>query len=539
MRAHESQSSGLQPKADASQANPFAPRPFETTFPGQQIAVSKIQLFSNQSHQRGLIEPAVAPTFQAQPQSKKVEIDWNRVNTYPEGQPPPISSVAQAQLNNAEANTIQRFAVEDVTRTSFSLEALSDFSYGELNESFRVLKNHIESLDPSGSEYAAAQNNLYTIRAALAQQDLNRAGSDVDMQQAVTAELIDFTRQQLETYPTLVQAFIQQTSPADPAEKVRILGEVSAKTARMEFLLGTIYHRGGSWESSSNRGYMVDQYTGKKGKQEGYQWCSRFATTVLAMASGKSSLQARSGYRIANPEDFSNTLDYDTDQGGAFVGTSSSRNASANSSSRAHNPWASLKQTLTQIETGTITDQTKEEAVDSFFENNIRPQAGDIMVLRRSSSNTNSFSQKFQSHTTMIEKLSGYTLHTIEGNKGDRVTGRTFDLTDPGDVEEIVFISRSSLNSFTTTEGETQTNSSSSADEATNENEADASEATSNQSGHAADQITEYDLVQPLDHINQLLEGIAAQEGVIQNTSGSGENTVASLAQDGGGNSVE
>ena len=39
--------------------------------------------------------------------------------------------------------------------------------------------------------------------------------------------------------------------------------QAAAAVARMEYLLGTTLHRGGSWESNENHGPMVDDYGGE------------------------------------------------------------------------------------------------------------------------------------------------------------------------------------------------------------------------------------------------------------------------------------
>jgi hypothetical protein len=71
------------------------------------------------------------------------------------------------------------------------------------------------------------------------------------------------------------------------------------------------------------------------------------------------------------------------------------------------------------------------------------------MIVKRSTNKTaNSFTDKGYSHTTMVERLDGHKIYTIEGNAGNRVQGRVYDLMDPDDSGKIVYISRLSLNNF-------------------------------------------------------------------------------------------
>ncbi len=210
-----------------------------------------------------------------------------------------------------------------------------------------------------------------------------------------------------------------------------MLGRVSAAVARVEFLLGTIYHQGGRWERSSNRGFMVDFYTDRTP----WAWCSRFATTILAQITGRRSLLAFSGYKIANPGRWNIDLDYDQAQGGAFVGMRRSRRASPDPRSRNYSPWAELRQTLRNFARGRAPGQTKEQAAQAFLQNHVQPQAGDILVVTRGG-RRNSFSGG-SSHTGMIERVEGFKIYTIEGNTGrgsNRVIGGVYDLTSIVDV---------------------------------------------------------------------------------------------------------
>ncbi|MEL7119946.1 MAG: hypothetical protein AAFO07_10905 [Bacteroidota bacterium] len=396
---------------------------------------------------------------------------------------------------------IQRVSTEELTTTSFGADDLASNTDDDLVNFYFILDEYKETLSPSDAEYQQISNKIFTVRAEISNRQITNAGADVNLRQSISAELIDYTRALIDVYPTKITDFAHQAD-LGTAEKVRIVGAVAAAVANMEVLLGTIHYDGGDWEPPStsdtqgsgtygnnrNRGYMVDNYTGKSGNQSGIDWCSRFATTALASISGNNSLLASSGYKIANPGEFDGIdIDYDNAQGGAFVGTNRSRNANANSASGNYNTWANLRQTLSNIDNGTDTSQTKNQVVDNFFSTEIQPQAGDIVILRRGSANQNSFSnddpdtssnEAFQSHTTMVDRLEGRTIHIIEGNHGNRAQQtRSFDLTDPSDVEEIVYIARPSLTNY-----------------------------MGNSSYESTTSYTEADLLDPINHINTQLE---------------------------------
>ncbi|PYF98925.1 hypothetical protein SAMN05216184_11064 [Georgenia satyanarayanai] len=316
----------------------------------------------------------------------------------------------------------------------------------------------------------------------------------------VVEALVTWSREQLDVYPDLVQRFRRQQQP-DVAEKVRILGQAAAGVARMEFLLGAMLHRGGSWETSgSNAGPMVDDYTGGGSAA----WCTRFATSALAAIRGDS-VAAASGYKVANPTEFTG-IDIETDaaHGGQLVGTHRSRSSTATD-----NPFVELRETLEGISAGTVTDRTAQQAAEAFLRDRVRPQAGDILVTRRGSANPNSFAAGSLSHTLMVESLSGTRISLVEGNASsatDRVHGRVLDLTVVDDVEEILFISRPSLGSGVSDTEEAQIGTV----------EAD-----------AADRVDEADILQPIQDLNILLEELARSEGDV--TEGAPGGTVAEV----------
>jgi hypothetical protein len=411
--------------------------------------------------------------------------------------------------------------IHELKTTCVTREFPKKLSNDELAQGIQALTAHLQTLQTSDSMYQAAADNLQTLQSEVTYRqreqtmtghlnDVTGAGNNNADHNRETDELIAYARSQLDTYPPMVDTFVRQATP-DVNEKVRVLGEVSALAARMEFFLGSIYHRGSDdWEVNAagahteNRGHMVDYYTGGND----IQWCSRFATTARAKVLGSNDLLAASGYKIANPHtnDWDIDLDYSAQYGGDFAGMRSGANATAG-----NNPWAALRQRLTQINgDASIADkpQAKAEAVDNFFNTHIRPQPGDMMIVRRGAANKNSFTGTSNSHTTMVECLDGYQLSTVEGNSGSRVTGHVFDLTNPADVEEIIYVARPSLATGRTAAQEAQIGAGVPAGTAI---------------------VGEQQLLEPLQQMNEMLERFAANAGYVNNIPAGGNNSVANL----------
>lgn len=426
-------------------------------------------------------------------------------------------ALARLVQRSAVPLSLQRFTDRQLLQVCLAEHAITGLSDDELAEARADVRQLLPTLQPGSADHLTALDNQRSLdrehahRARRAGFEAHardvRGADDRPAHQREARELVEYARSQLDTYPDLYDRYLRQDTP-DATEKVRVLGVAAAAAARMEFLLGSIYHQGRTaWEvdaagtATSNRGAMVDDYTGGSSME----WCTRFATTALRRVRGSESLLASSGYKVANPDEFASVdLDYDAARGGAFLGTNRSRSATAS-----NNPWAGLRETLESIEAGRTTDQTSEEAVAHFFENQVRPQPGDLLILRRGSASPNSFSSKFQTHTTMVESLSGTRISTVEGNtrpagssgRSDRAAGRVLDLTDPGDVEEIVFLSRPSLTSGVRA-----------ADEAT----------IGSVPTPPGEAVTEVDLVDPIRHMNELLEGFARDQGWVNAASETG-----------------
>ena len=134
-------------------------------------------------------------------------------------------------------------------------------------------------------------------------------------------------REQVATYPDLIDTFIHQPLPTD-AEKVATIGKVTAAVARMEWLLGTLYYGGtgkkdtwervwngdkGKWKKKTNRGEFADYYRKEK---DGSAWCTKFATTIYAKVTGANAIVG-SGAKIGWEK---RDLNFDESAGGDIVG---------------------------------------------------------------------------------------------------------------------------------------------------------------------------------------------------------------------------
>lgn len=372
---------------------------------------------------------------------------------------------------------------------------------------------------PRTLEAVSIAQQQETLRGHL--RDVRSEGTEEDRRKKVK-ELIAFAQSKVATYPERVDNFIQQPVPSTD-EKVRILGRVAATAARLNFLTGVIFIGGSAerhkWEPrGKNRGYLPNRYNAK-----GRAWCTRFATKVRASAVGGD--DTSSGFRLANPDQFPNDFStegprYDEASGGALVGARFPRSARENPA------WNDLRTSLEQIEgDGSLPDEKKEEkkkeTLDSFFQNHVKPQAGDVMVVRRSSSPAHSFSaKKAKSHTTMIERFADYRIYTIEGNKQGRVTGREFNLLNPKHVREIIYIARIGL-PMSEKKGATA-------------GRAVAQTATQTASGQVSARhraLTEADLLVPLRQMSKLLQEYAVLRGLIDRVQEGEINAVANMVQ--------
>jgi hypothetical protein len=282
----------------------------------------------------------------------------------------------------------------------------------------------------------------------------NKKGEEEKIKQIIT-----YVRKQFEEYPPKVKA-LKESKKLTPDKKVNIFGKLSAEAAKLEFLMGTIFHKAEKWEEKSgkrylNKGFMVDHYTKQSsynGKPVAAAWCTKFATTVLSSVlgiraqhkyDGESRRGAWGGSQIANGYEI--FWDYDEKKGGKFVGQNKLG---------ASNKWKELKNEVK----GKKSKAEKIKKIRAFFKNNITPQAGDIMISDPAGNNSyhSHKAKNFDSsHTTIIEKLhltenEAY-IYTVEGNSGQQVSGRRYDLTKTSgnySVAAIVNIARMSLDNY-------------------------------------------------------------------------------------------
>lgn len=253
-----------------------------------------------------------------------------------------------------------------------------------------------------------------------------------------------------EHFPTEehIREYLNRTD-IQPAEKTATLGKLAVELGRLEFLMGVIFHGGTdqSWESAgTNQGPFVNNFKSEVGNGVNtHPWCTMFSGYLRRMLGFNSQLSTRgplifnSGARldswatdnrnfISGTDDFDDPADYADYSGGSID----------------REQWATL---ITALTRSGITAEEKATEVDNFFSARITPQPGDIMVVNNSST-TNNYGSKSSSHTVNVESYSGHTVSTIEGNKGNKVTGTTYDFTDPADVRKIIIIARLGMEFF-------------------------------------------------------------------------------------------
>jgi hypothetical protein len=241
----------------------------------------------------------------------------------------------------------------------------------------------------------------------------------------------------------ILDGYLDRTDVAAET-KVATLGELAAGVARMEFLLGTMYHQGttAKWETG-NTGVFPDTYDAAIGG--GAQpWCTKFAGYAysrLGFQANKKGTTSEfmSGYRLrewsAKGEGVDNkeitaadqTVEDAVGTGSALIDKSA---------------WAQLRKDLKKAKTA----EERTTATAAFFADGAHPlpQAGDIVVKPRGDAEgTNEFTAG-KSHTMLVESFDAadYKIHTIEGNVGDKVGGRTIDLTSALDVSKIILLTR-------------------------------------------------------------------------------------------------
>lgn len=259
--------------------------------------------------------------------------------------------------------------------------------------------------------------------------------------QAATLRLASWVRERLPR-KDLIDGYLERTD-VPSAQKVATLGKLSAATARMEFLLGTMYHQGvrARWEKG-NVGAFPDTYHEAVGGGGTQPWCTKFAGYAYARLGFRSAKDERSmflsGYRLRHWSRTGKSVD------NKRVLTPADRTVAAEGSSGTlldSGEWKKLTAALKKART----PEARAAATSAFFATRTAPQPGDTLVKSRGEgAGSNAFSAKAQSHTMLVDRFdpSAWTVSTVEGNAGDRVGARVIDLTDPVKVSQIVFLTR-------------------------------------------------------------------------------------------------
>ncbi len=375
-------------------------------------------------------------------------------------------SFAAAQISQAEAVISSTKGITDLQaayrqqKGNASLKKGTETAAAGIksnSEASLAAKNNAESSSATAkAEASKAHSEELKSKAPVGIKDKFKAIDDTKNEKdrkAKARELMTFVRDQIGTYPDKITSYKEQPTP-DATEKVRVIGQIAALAARAEWLIGSIYLGGSDdtkkWESSNNNdtdkvlaGYYQKKTDSDSGNLADDPWCTKFLGVVFKTATG---LQTKSGgtpngelwsgYKLGRGDYF----DYGAEQGGKHVGKSD-----VHGKGKDQNLWVNFRK---ELEKNSKDEAKRKTLADDFMTANIRPQAGDSMIVKRSAAPDNSFDGDYQSHTTLIEKLDGYTIYTIEGNASDRVLGRSYDLTNPKDVAKIIFIGRFSLDAY-------------------------------------------------------------------------------------------
>jgi hypothetical protein len=262
----------------------------------------------------------------------------------------------------------------------------------------------------------------------------------VALHRASVLALAAWTRENMPPRVVL-DGYLDRTDIAADA-KVATLGELAAAVARMEFLLGTLYHQGtrAKWETR-NSGVFPDTYDAAIGGGD-QPWCTKFAGYAYSRLGFQANQKGNtspfmSGFRLREWSAEGRGVDGKeitaADQTvDDAVGTGSTLIDKAE--------WKQLRKDLKAAKT----DADRLTVTEAFFTTHPVPQAGDIVVKPRGDAEgTNEFTGG-KSHTMLVESFDAatYTIHTIEGNVGDKVGGRAIDLKSAKDVSKIIFLTR-------------------------------------------------------------------------------------------------
>lgn len=371
--------------------------------------------------------------------------------------------MAAAQVSQAEAVIATTKGITDLQAAYRQQKGNAGFKKGAESLSGAIASNSQASTAAKDSAEGSAATAKTEAQKAKAEEVNSKAIpglndkikeldglTDAKQRKAKAKELITLARAEIAKYPPKIATYKDQPTP-DAAEKVRVIGQLAATAARVEWLIGTIYLEGSGdtnkWKggklTKDEEKLLGNYYESSVGAESSGVWCTAFLGTVYKTVAGLKNNAGKtpngelwSGYKVGRHGKTA-SFDFDETQGGAHVGRSEGKKDES---------WVTLHKEIVKNKD----DQAKrEELVDQFFEDHFTPQAGDVMIVKRSTNKTaNSFTDKGYSHTTMVEKVVGRKIYTIEGNAGNRVQGRVYDLTDPTDSAKIVYIGRFSLNNF-------------------------------------------------------------------------------------------
>ena len=203
-----------------------------------------------------------------------------------------------------------------------------------------------------------------------------------------------------------------------------------------------MYHQGtkAKWEKD-NSGVFPDTYDAAIGGGD-QPWCTKFAGyayTRLGFKANKKGTTSEfmSGWRLRHWS----TEGKGADDKQITAGDQTVEDAVGTGSALIDKAeWKQLRKDLKAAKT----DEDRLKTTETFFTTHPVPQAGDIVVKPRGDAEgTNEFTGG-KSHTMLVESFdaASYTIHTIEGNVGDKVGGRAIDLKNAVDVSKIVFLTR-------------------------------------------------------------------------------------------------
>lgn len=201
-------------------------------------------------------------------------------------------------------------------------------------------------------------------------------------------------------------------SAAD-AELARLQGR-AVSSAQRELAAGVREdHRIGE-----DRGPRIDQYARNAGMPAGGAWCGYFTGFNYSEAARESGMRFRENVRFHSMQKARSYFEYRT-----YTNASRAENQRLDTLRAEHEQQGSTRRWMTLSGSGGEQHARTHQRPHEVFEPNTLPiRPGDTAVFSRG-------------HLGMVEaydRESGR-LTTIEGNSGDRVTRRTYDLNDPRD----------------------------------------------------------------------------------------------------------